>query len=354
MAYKQYPTDKYLKEIQQRLRLVDAEKPIIDKYYTEFRAKIKPIIEQLPENPNESQLRNYIINELSPILKDQTSNFVENLSKSNDLMAFYRFGKTFLNTVKDIRNLDSAFLADLWSKFKSKLKIEAEAQLLPKTGLTASEYENALKHNRKVASSFDLENPQIVIHPGPKVESRPDTTLKQIVVHSNYHHPLSSIQSSISGPAKKARNLRFKKSLSPLDTNLKQYPNKGSLNTSYDVEHLAHTNPYGYKSNSNQYGTKYTKIPRKGPVVDSILAKQPTGFPVGRPPKLTESNIKVFDKRTGTYKKSSNPASSTAMSTYGGEGLRMHPKFAGRGILHPKARLGASHQIVGITTYARR
>lgn len=156
MAYKQYPTDKYLKEVQQKLHLLEVQKPIIDKYYSEVRAKVKPTIEQLPENPSESQIRNYIINELSPILKNQTVNFVENLMKANDLMAFYKFGKAFLNEVKDIRNLDSSFLADLWSKYKSKMLIYAESNL-PKTGLTATEYENALKHNRKIASSSERE-----------------------------------------------------------------------------------------------------------------------------------------------------------------------------------------------------
>ena len=330
MAYKIFPNDKYLAEIKKEISNNNIEIPIINKYYTELRAKQKPSLEELPPILDESQIRNYVINELSPILRNQTVNFVENLIKANDLMAFYKFGKTFLNEVKDIRNLDSSFLADLWRKYKSKMLIYAESNL-PKTGLTANEYENALKHNRKVASSRDLEYPEIVIHPGHKIESGHNTTLKQIVVDSNYHHPLSNIQSSISDSAKKARNLRFKKSLSPLDTNLKQFPNKGSLNTSYDVEHLANTNPFGYKYN-NKKGN-YTTIPRKGPV-----ELKNTGFARGRPPKLSESNIKIFDKGTGTYKKASNPASSTAMSTYG-EGL--HNKFSGRGI-------------IGTTNYARR
>ena len=171
MAYKQFPSDKYLKEVQQKLRLVEIEKPIIDKYYTEFRAKIKPTIAELPENLNESEIRNYVINELSPILKNQTINFVENLSKANDLMAFYKFGKAFLISVKDIRNLDSSFLADLWSKYKSKMLIASERQPVPKQKLTEL----------------------------------------------------------------------FKNRLSPLETDLEQYPNKGNLNKSYNVEHLAHT-----------------------------------------------------------------------------------------------------------------
>jgi len=121
MAYKQFRNDLYIKEIQQKLKNIAVEQPIIDKYYSEFRAKLKPTIEESPPNPNNNQIRNIIINELSPILKSQTSNFIETLSNSNDLIAFYKFGPAFLNQVKDIRNLDSSFLNALWNKYKSKM-----------------------------------------------------------------------------------------------------------------------------------------------------------------------------------------------------------------------------------------
>ena len=119
-------------------------------------------------------------------------------------MAFYKFGKAFLISVKDISNLDSAFLADLWSKYKSKMLIYAETNL-PKTGLTATEYMEAIKHNRKVASSEDLEHPEIVIHPGTSSMSAPDTRLRQIVIQSNPYGTTNY-------------NPRFKESLTPLET----------------------------------------------------------------------------------------------------------------------------------------
>jgi len=121
MAYKQFRNDLYIKEIQQKLKNIAVEQPIIDKCYSEFRSKLKPTIEESPPNPNNNQIRNIIINELSPILKNQTSNFIETLSNSNDLIAFYKFGPAFLNQVKDIRNLDSSFLIALWNKYKSKI-----------------------------------------------------------------------------------------------------------------------------------------------------------------------------------------------------------------------------------------
>ena len=121
MVYKQFRNDLYIKEIKQRLKIIAVEQPIIDKYYTEFRAKLKPTLEELPLNPDERQIRNIITNEVSPILKDQTSNFIETLKNSNDLLAFYKFGPDFLNQVEDIRNLDNSFLNNLWNKYKSKM-----------------------------------------------------------------------------------------------------------------------------------------------------------------------------------------------------------------------------------------
>ena len=121
MAYKQFRNDLYIKEIQQKLKNISVEQPIIDKYYSEFRAKLKPTIEETTKDANSNQIRNIIINELSPILKNQTSNFIETLSNSNDLIAFYKFGPAFLNQVKDIRDLDSSFLIALWNKYKSKI-----------------------------------------------------------------------------------------------------------------------------------------------------------------------------------------------------------------------------------------
>ena len=281
MSYKQYRPDEYLKEIQHNLRLEKLEKPIIEKYYTELRAKIKPTIEPIIDNLTNSEIRNLVISELSPILKDQTVNFVENLSKSNDLMAFYKFSKLFLSSVKDIRNIDSAFLADLWSKFKSKM-----------------------------LSSVDKTRPtEEIIKPSEK--------LKKMYLEDKI----------INRPTRLPR----KYALTKLETaDLEHYP-KGVKNISYDVEHLAQTNPYGYRKGTGKNAAEYVKIPRKGPANTSIL--KTSGFPPGRPPELSASNLKKYDARTGAYKnleKTSSPISSTAASTYKGSGM------------------------IGKTTYARR
>jgi len=121
MAEKQFRNNLYIKEIYQKLKNIAVEQPIIDQYYSDIRSKIKPTIQELPPNPNENQLRNILTNELSPILKNQTSNFIENLKNSNDLIAFYKFGPDFLNQIKDIRDIDSNFLSDLWNKYKSRM-----------------------------------------------------------------------------------------------------------------------------------------------------------------------------------------------------------------------------------------
>jgi len=121
MTYKIFKTDLIYKEIQQKLSLIKQEKPIIDKYYAEIRAKIKPTIDELPPNPDENQLRYYLTNQLSPILKDQTPNFIAKLSNSNDLIAFYRLSSDFLFEVEDIQSIDSNFLYDLWIKYKQRV-----------------------------------------------------------------------------------------------------------------------------------------------------------------------------------------------------------------------------------------
>lgn len=280
MSYKQHRADKYLNEIKQNLKLEKLEKPIIEKYYNEFRAKIKPTTEPIIDNLTDSEIRNLVISELSPVLKDQTVNFVENLVKTNDLMAFYKFSKLFLNSVKDIRNIDSAFLSDLWRKFKSKMLSNVE-----KT---------------------------------PPIEAeiiKPDEKLKKMYLEEKI----------INRPTKfKSR----KYALSKLETaDLEPYP-KGVKGISHDVEHLALTNPFGYRKGTGKNSVEYTKIPRKGPANTSILLTS-SGFPPGRPYKFSASNLKKYDARTGTYKKSTQ-TEPTAASTYEGSG------------------------IIGKTTYARR
>jgi len=156
MAYKQFPTDKYITEIKRKANIQRFESPIIHKFNTELRAKVKPTITELPPTASENDIRSALTNELSKVLKaSDVPNVIENLSKANDLRSFYRFSKTFLNQIKDIRNLDASFFLDLWSKFKSqmlssvgfsKLEIQSEREgVVPFQGQTAAEYEKSLK-----------------------------------------------------------------------------------------------------------------------------------------------------------------------------------------------------------------
>lgn len=155
MAYNIFKPNEFINEFKKRQELTNFEKPIISQYYTESRAKQKPSIQEnitiKDINLNdESAIRNSLIDELRPLLKDQTINFIENIIKSNDLIAFYKFSKNFLNEVKDIRNLDSTFLHELWNRYKTKMLINYQnKQNIPSPSiLTAEEYEAKVKKNK--------------------------------------------------------------------------------------------------------------------------------------------------------------------------------------------------------------
>lgn len=123
MASNIFRTKNIYSEIATAIKNQNEETPIIDKYYTEVRLKAKPSIEAA-NITDENHLRRILINELSPILKDQTTNFIERLATANDLTAFYKFSKIFIAGTKDIRDIDASFMFKLWEKFKSKMIIE--------------------------------------------------------------------------------------------------------------------------------------------------------------------------------------------------------------------------------------
>jgi uncharacterized protein YdiU (UPF0061 family) len=181
MANRVFHTREYINEIKANNKINKLEQPIIDKYYDEFRAKLKPTIATPIEFKNDNEIRNYLINELSPILHNQTSNFVETLSKSNDLKAFYKFGRAFLHEVKDIRNLDSNFLNDLWSKYKSKMVIASENIQPSPTTLTATQYENLLKNKKSLIEQVKKQKKDIKKH-GSLLSINPD-------LYQDIHHP---------------------------------------------------------------------------------------------------------------------------------------------------------------------
>lgn len=149
MAYKQFPTDKYLAELRKEVNIEAMTKPIIQKHNAELRAKVKPTVEELPPTASDNEIRSALTNELSKVLKAPDVPYViESLFKANDLRSFYRFSKAFLNQIKDIRNLDASFLLDRWSKFKSQMLIESErVNAIPFQGQTAAEYEKSLRRS---------------------------------------------------------------------------------------------------------------------------------------------------------------------------------------------------------------
>lgn len=162
MAYKQFRNDDYISDINKKLNLINIEKPIIDKHSAFIRAKMKPTLDVVNEDTSlltDSEIRNKIIRDLSPILHNQTVNFVETLGRNNDLKAFYAFYNVFVPTIKNIRNLDSSFMQDLWNKFKDKMRIESES-IISTTfpGIKASEYERII---REKSEQDELERQRI-------------------------------------------------------------------------------------------------------------------------------------------------------------------------------------------------
>jgi hypothetical protein len=272
MAYKVFPTNKIYNEIFKKTKILDEEIPIINDYYTQFRAKQKPIIQNqinIFENLTDNEIRNKISNELSGIIKnDDILYVVESLDKSGDLKAFYTYIKSFKDSIKNINNLNGSFLLLLWQKFKSNLIFEDTNK--PKgSSLTASEYEKALKFNRKVPISEPIYgNPTEIL-------SYPNTGLKEIIkmIHSG---------------------------------------NKAKLNK--EIRQV------GKKPKKGEYTLIPGGFPRKSPAV-------------GRPPILTE---KLLNKRTGTYEKkpiiaSSTPTiSSELASSYKGGNIIGHTFYARR------------------------
>ncbi len=151
MAYKQFPTDRQISEIQHRARLDELERPIIEKHSAELRAKVRPTVEELPTTASDNDIRSALTTELSKVLKPADVPYaIESLSKANDLRSFYRFARVFLAQIKGIRNLDASFLLDLWGRFKSKMLIEsAKPDTIPFPGQTAAEYERSLRVSGK-------------------------------------------------------------------------------------------------------------------------------------------------------------------------------------------------------------
>jgi hypothetical protein len=121
MAERVYHTQAYINELKQKQKLITLSQPIIDKYYAEVRAKLKPSVEEVLDNPDENKIRFIISNELSPILKSQTTNFIEKIDKTGDLNAFYKLSKDFIHRIKNVRGLDSSFTYNLWVKYKNEL-----------------------------------------------------------------------------------------------------------------------------------------------------------------------------------------------------------------------------------------
>ena len=167
MALKVFPTNKYLKEVKQKIAINNETIPSIQEYYKELRTKQVPTIQELPSNPDENQMRNIIRNELSSIstsLNSQDISYIiETLSKSNYLLAFYKYAKSFINHIKDIRGLNSSFLLQLWAKFKSNLIIEAEETPLSSTSMTVAKYEKLLQNKKnKLEELYKEKNKNLI------------------------------------------------------------------------------------------------------------------------------------------------------------------------------------------------
>jgi len=257
MAYKQFPTDKYLAELRKEVNIEAMTKPIIQKHNAELRAKVKPTVEELPPTASDNEIRSALTNELSKVLKAPDVPYViESLSKANDLRSFYRFSKAFLNQIKDIRNLDASFLLDRWSKFKSQMLIESErVNAVPFQGQTAAEYEQA--YNRSQTHKKHLVS---------KIRSQQAEAdaLNQQIDQRRRNEYKKKAPSSIS----------ILNDVSRYSTTHQIDPLLGKhYNPAHQVENMLETMPYGYQTakfkKKGPGGTsEFTKIPRKGPALN--------------------------------------------------------------------------------------
>ena len=218
MAYNIYKPDKYIAELKHRQTLDIIEKPIIEKYYNELRAKQKPSLDDLLPSPNEQQIRVIVTNELSPILRNtqQVAYVIEELAKSNDLLSFYKIGKLFLSSIKDVRNIDSTFLLQLWSKFKTKL----------------------LDEDKKELSTLKLNKFSKVEYPKSKIEPSLETLLEP--THLKHLEHLREIRKESKRPSKILTNLKPKLPKG-------YYINEKELLPSNVFENEYSENPHGYK-----------------------------------------------------------------------------------------------------------
>lgn len=123
----------YYKELKQKAALIKIEKPIINNFMNDYKLNI----EQTPKSyldllnndlSNKNEIRRILRDELSKFLKNsqEVSFILDSLDKNGDLINFYKFGKLFLLSIKDIRSIDSIYLIQLWGRFKQKLLLQSE------------------------------------------------------------------------------------------------------------------------------------------------------------------------------------------------------------------------------------
>jgi len=282
-----FSPDDYIRNLKAKQQVNAIAQPVIDQYYTEFRAKLKPTVQEPPpDGSNESQLQFYLVNLLSPILHSQTSNFIERIRAAGDLKAFAKFGKNFLEQVKNVNNLDSSFLFDLWAKYKKKMLIASESSSPAFQGQTSNEYAKSINKNYyKVPTSEEFNNPQIVVHPGATSISAPDTRLREIVVHPKHHHALSSIQKSISNTfplrnAKKENELANMHKEDILSRNRESYDNEKNhfledINrmTQRELKDYIKSNQLNIKKNKSVDNLKQAIIKNKYPTGNGLKLK---------------------------------------------------------------------------------
>jgi hypothetical protein len=290
MAYKIFPTDKYIKEIKQKIAINNETIPSIQEYYKELRTKQVPTIQELPSNPDENQIRNIIRNELSSIstsLNSQDISYIiETLSKSNDLLAFYKYAKSFINHIKDIRGLNSSFLLQLWAKFKSNLIIEAEETPLSSTSMTVAKYEKLLQNKKNKLEELYKEEEG-----------------KKNLEHYNKLNSFLHKQ-------EKNKNLIYQSRLNKANVIGQLNTNKYSKlkNTPY---HQPHYQPI-YPEVQESLGNLVNKIEANPRGLDI------RGYPLpklGRPAKLSEKNVKKLAQGNKIPIKNSSTLATTASTS---------------------------------------
>lgn len=156
MATKIFNVGALERELALERKISELQKPIINEYFIENRAKLKPTVGQVSQ-PSQMVYRDPVKVKLESILKPNEAQYVlMSLEKSNELHSFYQFSDPFLKSVRGT-NLDASYLLDLWAKFKNNLISTSAIPSISGSSMTAEQYQKSLNDKREKINRINLE-----------------------------------------------------------------------------------------------------------------------------------------------------------------------------------------------------